>query len=243
MMKSGSRRALLLCAALFLPVLLPADVFWSIGGRRGDAGISPSAEAWPGVDSAAAPFYRTEVLINGRPGELAAWASRAPFEELAAYLGRRFPGAAIQRVGRTLRFRESSSGADGRRWLIVNGGGGSSTIFRLTASERAAERPEWPSELEGTLPPGAVPVMVVAVPGLRTVYASFRGGEPGNARAVLRRIGDGLRARGWNAAGAEASSAVGGRGDIFIRSSPRQILWFGVDDSGNGICCLSETEK
>ena len=237
------KRGLLLVLAL-LPALLAADVFWRIGGRRGDDGVSPAAEAWPGVDTAAAPFYREEVLINGCSGVLSAWSSRAPFEELAAYLAKRFPEAGIQRAGRMLRLRERSTGAVGTRWLIVNGGKGVSTIFRLTVPAQAmARRPEWPSRLAGTLPPGAVPTMVVSVPGLKTTYASFRGGEPGNARGELRRLSDELRARGWSAAGAEATSAVGGRGEIFLRSSPPQILWVGLDDSGNGVCSISETGK
>ena len=243
-MMARSGGGILLLAFVLFPAMLAADVFWRIGGWRGDDGISPSAEAWPGVESASAPFYREEVRVNGHPGVLAAWSSSAPFGELAAYLGRRFPGAAIQRVGRTLRLRERSSGATGTRWLIVDGGRGMSTIFRLTAPENAAElRPEWPPELAGTLPAGAVPVMVVAVPGSKTTYASFRGGDPGDARGELRRLSDALRARGWSAAGAEASSTIGGRGEIFIRSSPRQILWVGLDDSGNGVCCISEQEK
>ena len=241
-MRCGKHGLLLILA--LLPALLPADVFWRIGGRRGDDGVSPSAEAWPGVDGAAAPFYREEVLINGCSGVLSAWASRAPFDELASYLAKRFPEASTQRAGRMLRLRERSSGATGTRWLIVNGGKGVSTIFRLTMPARAMERrPEWPSQLAGILPPGAIPSMVVSMPGLKTTYASFHGVEPGNARGELRRLGDELRARGWSAAGAEASSAVGGRGEIFLRSSPPQILWVGLDDSGNGICCISETGK
>ena len=239
----GGKRVLLLAMAL-LPALLAADVFWRIGVRRGDDGVSPSAEAWPGVDPASAAFYREEVLINGFSGALAAWSSRASFDELSAYLVRRFPEAVIQRTGRSLRLRERASGAVSTRWLIVNGGKGVSTIFRLTVPEQAEGcRPEWPPQLEGTLPAGAVPVMVVSAPGLKTTYASFRGGEPGNARGELRRLGDALRSRGWSAAGAEASSAIGGRGEIFLRASPHRILWVGLDDSGNGVCCISGAEK
>jgi len=237
---TGVRKVAPLPALLLLPALLFADVFWRIGGGRGDGGISPSAEAWPGVAASSAPFYREEVAVNGCSGSLAAWSSRASFGELAEWLRGRFPEAKIRRTGHVLRLCERSAGSWETRWLIVDGGRGACTIFRLTLPRAASSSsPIWPEALDGVLPPGAVPVTVVAARGRGMVYGSFRGAGAGSGADALRRIAGRLRSGGWRAVGGETSSAIGGGGELFLKEGSRQLLWVGLDDSGNGVCCLS----
>ena len=237
---AGVGKGALFAALLFFPSLLFADVFWRIGGGRGDGGISPSAEAWPGVASASAPFFREEVSVNGSSGSLAAWSSRASFGELVEWLRGRFPGAKIRRTGHVLRICEGSAGSWESRWLIVDGGRGACTIFRLTLPRASASAvPVWPEALDGVLPPGAAPVTVVAAAGRGMIYGSFRGAGAGSGADALRRIAGRLRSGGWRAVGGETSSAIGGKGELFLKEGSRQLLWVGMDDFGNGVCCLS----
>jgi hypothetical protein len=216
-----------------------AEVFLRFG-KMSSTDVSPSAEAWPGVDSASNALYCEDIEINDQPAKMQLWVSKAAFRDLEKFLHRRFDDAVFSKAGDFLRITEKSGN---RRWLIVNHKPTDvSTIFLLeTPASNKKNNIRWPEELPA-FPPEAEPQMTVRMPRTGMVYGSFatRGGTQLDAVVLLRNIASTLRQNGWISCGAEDSAAIGGRGDIFVNNELNRTLMINFDDSGNGFFCITK---
>lgn len=217
------RRAFLLAA---LPLL--AAALWPLADARGEVyllgpllgGGSPAA----GAD--AETLYSGEVEVNGVAGTLSVRRSEDDYEALLAKF-RAAKGRLAEGRG-MFRFTADDKGIL-KRLLVLRGAARAKTvIFELTLPCTPPANPAWPRELPEP-PPGAKNFEVIRFPSGGVFGCCAVNGTSPEAR--LRTYSARARADGWSAVGAESASSIGGHADLFVRSSPRSILWMSFSDS------------
>ncbi len=161
---------------------------------------------------------------------------RAP-EELLAELRQRYPA---------LKMRADSAGVvlfwpGARGWrqrvlLVGNVEQRNVTCFIMRLPEKTPDKPQWPRTLP--LPPGATPEETILFENSGVSYGAFRGSLP--LAEALAAVAEKLAAEGFTPVTGEAAgtNAVA-RGELFLRSNPRQLLWIAFDDNGNGTLSLT----
>ena len=186
------------------------------------------------------PLVKETVNINGVPLNLEIYQLNARIDDLFAAVCKKFKPEKMEHGKDYLRviFRVGKNQTE--RWLFIfSGANRPITAFRMEVSGNLPRPSHWPSELPA-LPPGCRINMVMELPRLNAVYASFDQNESSGIRQ-LSSYTTRLASSGWVCAGAEHSPSIMGSGDIYFRNTPsRQILWIKFGEEGGGAFYLKK---
>ncbi len=238
--KRLSRRfaAVVLLLAAVLPSLCRAEVYL-LGPKRRSA--TEGGNGLPGQEFQELfdhkPLLEEPIVYNGVKTTLHVLLIKRPPEELLAELRHRYP---------ELKMRADSAGVvlfwpGARGWrqrvlLVGNVEQGNVTCFVMRLPEKTPDRPQWPRTLP--LPPGATPEETILFEDSGVSYGAFRGSLP--PAEALAAVAEKLAAEGFTPVTGEAAGAnTVARGELFLRSRPRQLLWIAFADDGSGTVALT----
>lgn len=212
--------AVLCFFGLFLTAFEAVGEVYLFGPRSGRGDELPGGEA--------EVLYSGAVEVNGVDGTLEVRRSDENYDRLAArFRALAAPGELSESNGMLRFIRRTADGV--KRLLVVRGAARApAVIFELSLPEPLPEKPSWPHELP-PLPPDGIPEEVIRFED-GGVYGSYSGaaGSPGE---LLRRYSAWARSEGWSSVGNEAAPSIGGSGDLFVRFSPRAVMWMNFSES------------
>ena len=179
-------------------------------------------------------MFTTPVVVNGRKFDLEVYRFKEHFETFVKQLRARFPQAIFHAGKDFLRVTFTGSNSNKEYWLFTGSGFHNGvTGFRLPGAGKL-DRPEWSRELP-PLPVDGRAELVVKLPQLNGTFGSFSGTAQDPERA-LASYSAMLRSLNWQPTGAESSPAIRGRGELFIRTTPRrEVMWVNFSADGGGV--------
>ncbi len=237
--KRLSRRIAII--ALLLATVLPlcrAEVYL-LGPKRRSA--TEGGNGLPGQEFQDLFDYKSlleePVVYNGVKSTLQVLLIKRPLEELLAELRHRYPELKMRadNAGVVL-FWPGARGWRQRILLVGNAEQGNVTCFVMRLPEKTPNQPQWPRTLP--LPPGATPEETILFENSGVSYGAFRGSLP--PAEALAAVAEKLAAEGFTPVTGEAAGAnMVARGELFLRSRPRQLLWIAFADDGSGTVALT----
>lgn len=225
----------LLFLSFFLVLSGYGEVFL-LGGKRASGG-----KGVPGTNFSELfnqhLLMKEEVAFNGVDCELEVRLIKLPIREVLEELKNRYPGLPVKKQGGNVLIWMPEAGKYRERVLLI----GSDILNNVTSFSvflpvKRPVKPVWPDGLPLPADCEALEGMVFKKSGVR--YGAFA--NMGIAPEVLLRSFDGqLRREGFQPVSGEAADLTSaGRGEVYLRQKPRELLWVNFNENG-GVVTLT----
>ncbi|MCP4099828.1 MAG: hypothetical protein GY750_00135 [Lentisphaerae bacterium] len=175
--------------------------------------------------------FAEKMILNGMDLTLQLGLVNMPIADVLVDLKHSFPSAQYASSSNTLLVKHKLSNGWNQRILLIYFGERFPILqFSMLLPPTIPSVLEWPHGLPITS--DGKPLRVIAMPAKKSWYGSFRTSQ--SPAAALSDIGAGLRADGWISFTGEASSALHGKGELYIKKQPLSIMLVSFTEDGIG---------
>jgi len=214
-----------ICAIIFLPLLLSAEVFslWPLSGAGG------------GTDEALRPskLWSENVIVDGHSLEMSVSLLQNKLDVCYANLRKLYPDASFAANRNSLLVEFKQKNGTRRRLYLLSLEGVYPTIqFSMELPAGPMKPADWPQEFP--LPAGARPITTMHFPKRNAVYGAFSSDY--DVSQTLPDVVASLKANGWQSVTAEHRDVFSGTGEVFLKNSPSSILVIGFTPKKKGGC-------